>query len=113
MSRLPHGESITAASLKSREAWKYARIKQHLEARGVRHEFEIVVGDAIFDLGLIDQKLLVEFDGSGHRWGRDGVRDGEKEAIAAKNGWGVLRVPVTPNDVIPETAIARAERCCK
>jgi very-short-patch-repair endonuclease len=91
-------------TLKIREGEKYASLVVTLKQRGVLYEFEYRIGDVIFDLALLDRKLLVEFDGPYHTWKGQVLRDGEKDQIAKRNGWNLLRV-VTETNNIPSDAL--------
>jgi hypothetical protein len=86
-------------ALKTREAWKYVLLKEVLESEGVLHEFEFLLPGTrrVYDLALLADKTLVEFDGpKGHGYEDDRVKD----RLAREAGWGVLRIPVPANTVI-------------
>lgn len=88
--------------LKRREAWKYELLKKALDGRD--HEFEYALENSVFDLALFDKKILVEFDGPYHKLDSQIERDLEKDAIAARNGFLVIRRTVAQAQVIlPET----------
>ena len=53
-----------AEVLKRREAWKYVDLQEVLISSRRAFEFEYAVGGYVFDLALLDEKVLVEFDGA-------------------------------------------------
>jgi len=55
---------------------------------------------SIFDLALLDRKMLIEFDGPYHDDGRQQDADAEKDGKAQSLGWAVKRVAVLQNAVI-------------
>jgi very-short-patch-repair endonuclease len=94
-------------TLRSRESWKYARLKAYLDAKGEAHEFEYTLGSCVFDLALPSRKALVEFDGPYHSNDAQRTRDIEKELIAAENGWVVVRFTVEAgSDIDPSIFFA-------
>ncbi len=102
---LEHAKNLiasTAETLKLREAWKYAPLKEAL--RGRPHEFEYPLEGYVFDLALFDVKILVEFDGPYHSWTEQRVVDADKERVANEHGFKVERRRVAQASVIlPET----------
>lgn len=90
----------TSDSLKIREAWKYVKLKKFLEFQDVDYEFEYDVGRYIFDLCLIDMRLLIEFDGLYHSNKKIKIRDKEKDYEASKQGWNVIRINTQTNNII-------------
>jgi very-short-patch-repair endonuclease len=91
-------------ALKLREAWKYAPLKEVLESQQREFEFEHEVGPYIFDLALLDQKILVEFDGPYHRGENQRDADADKTRVAEEHGFVVVRREVQAASVIsPET----------
>jgi len=69
-----------------------------------RHEFEYVVGNGIFDLALLDKKVLVEFDGDYHM-GAQLDRDEEKMVEAEALGWKVVHIPTPAQSVLQPTVL--------
>jgi len=93
-----------AEALKRREAWKYAALEKHLAGR--RHEFEFELEGRVFDLALLDERVLVEFDGPEHRSDVGVSDDVEKDRVAEAAGYVVVRRSVVPSTVIsPETIV--------
>jgi very-short-patch-repair endonuclease len=82
----------TAAALRSRNALLYADIRRALEGRAF--EFEFVLAPFIFDLVLHDKKLLIEFDGPHHNTSRSRSYDADKDQLARRHGFQVIRIPV-------------------
>ena len=82
--------------LENRENWKYQEIQKYLTELGVKHEFEYVLGNYIYDLALTDVKILYEFDGKEHnlKYNR------EKDKLAVQQGWKLYRVPIKSNTII-------------
>lgn len=91
--------------LRRREAWKYVRVKEFLDSISEPHEFEVALGNFVFDLALTDRKILVEFDGSYHKNGHQIESDKLKEATATDAGWKLVRVVTGDNCEIPEDSI--------
>jgi very-short-patch-repair endonuclease len=92
-----------AETLKKREAWKYAVLREALGDRS--HEFEFELEGYVFDLALFDENVLVEFDGPYHRGKSQRVQDRRKEAAAARNGFVLVRRRVLPTVVIDVATI--------
>ena len=78
--------------LRLREGWKYEALRGALAGR--QHVFEYPVADRVFDLALLDTRVLVEFDGPYHRFIT--ADDAAKDALAAANGFKVVRRHVEP-----------------
>lgn len=76
-------------TLKRREAWKYELLREALGTRP--HEFEYRLGEFIFDLALLDSKVLVEFDGTYHRGTKQLNADKRKDQAAKEAGFVVVR----------------------
>lgn len=93
----------SAETLKHREDWKYALLKQTLNGR--EFEFEFKLGDYVFDLALLDTKTLVEFDGPYHMEPKQIQADDQKEDFARAAGFTVIRRKVVPSVVIDPTTI--------
>lgn len=94
-------------TLRHREAWKYTEVSEWLVAQGLSHEFEyrLAGGLYVYDLALLLQSCLIEFDGSYHRRKAQRVLDQERDAFALSQGWQVIRVPTQTNSVIPRDAL--------
>ncbi len=90
-----------AKGLRKREGWKYVKLATYLVSLGIRHQFEFVIDNYSFDLALLDNKLLIEFDGSYHRGSKQLTLDNEKTATAVRAGYKVERIVVYNNVVIP------------
>jgi very-short-patch-repair endonuclease len=97
---LKHTPNVIASSLRNREWWKYEDLDEYLTAHGIEHEFEFVVGDKIFDLGLPQRKILIEFDGRNHSCARVAEQDTKKDVDAESKGFKVIRVPVKEREKI-------------
>lgn len=95
--KLQHNTDITAASLRSREAWKYEEVKQELISNKLNHQFEYVIENSIYDLALIDKKILIEFDGPYHEW----INDEVKNELAELYQWKLIRIETIANEIIP------------
>lgn len=105
-SGLQHAKNLQsqAATLKQREAWKYTALKEAL--RGRRHEFEFKLGRFIFDLALLDEKVLVEFDGPYHQSVEQRALDARKDRVAKRHGFRLERRRVQRSVVIAPATIA-------
>ena len=102
--RFCDGNKAAAATLRSREAWKYVALKDKLLSANRDFEFEYRINDCIFDLALLDVMVIVEFDGPDHQLPSQMKRDREKETVAKAAGFIVVRRPVQRMSVIdPET----------
>lgn len=95
-----------ATALRSRESWKYVLVRKLLEDGGVKYTFEFELENFVFDLALLDQRLLVEFDGKYHQDGKQQEKDREKDLAAESLGWRVARISVQENAVIPQSALS-------
>jgi very-short-patch-repair endonuclease len=89
---LPHDVHTIAASLRSKEGWKYQGVLKHLDDCQVKYFVEHPIGNYIFDLALPGLKTLVEFDGDYHKYTDQAKTDRKKTAVAWKHGWVVARV---------------------
>lgn len=96
---------LTAAeTLKRREGWKYAALREMLTAAQREFEFEFELGDRVFDLALLDTRVLVEFDGPYHAGDTQLADDADKEQAARAAGFIVIHRQVLPAVVIdPQT----------
>jgi very-short-patch-repair endonuclease len=92
-------------TLKRREAWKYAALREVLGSRP--HEFEYKLGRYVFDLALLDTKVLVEFDGPYHEGANQKKTDEKKEKAAERAGFAIVRRQVLPATVIDPRTITR------
>lgn len=92
---------VTAAGLRAREAWRYEEVATFLGSTDESHQFEYPMGGVgIFDLALLDRKVLVEFDGPEHAKNPTAAQDEERDHAASIRGWKVLRMAVEPGQVI-------------
>lgn len=87
--------------LKIREKWKYEKIIKYLEVNKIIFEIEYEIKPFVYDLALIDKKLLIEFD---ERYGHSGKKqhfiDIKKDQIAKENGWKIKRIKVKEKTII-------------
>ena len=88
-------------TLSKREMPKYAEIRPFLESKGLAHAFEYQIGRYVFDLALLERRMLIEFDGPEHRMPSGLERDAKRDAVASSAGWRVLRIPVKTGQVVP------------
>lgn len=88
---LLHTTEQAALGLRARELPRYAEVQARLNAAGVRHEVEVSIGNFVYDLVLLDARVVVEFDGPYHAVTR--VADTEKDSNAAAFGYTLKRVP--------------------
>lgn len=96
---------LTSADvLKRREHWKYARLRKVLRSRV--HEFEFPLDGYVFDLALLDARILVEFDGPYHATGKQVDVDAAKDAVARANDFTIVRRTVPKSTVISPRTIA-------
>jgi len=103
---LRHDVVTAAASLRSREMWKYRRVGEALTLLGIEHSFEMPLDQFVFDLALPERRVLVEFDGPDHDYGSDVTQnDAAKDRAAHEHGWSVFRVAVDPQQVIPASVL--------
>jgi len=98
---LRHDPKTIAAALLSREKWKYQRLEDYLSGKEEPHTFEFPLGRHIFDLALLDQKLLIEFDEQYHSGKKQKAADARKDRYAEKRGWHVVRVEATRGVLSP------------
>jgi very-short-patch-repair endonuclease len=93
----------TDEALRRRERWKYAALEEALVGRP--HQFEYPLENSVFDLALLDVRVLVEFDGPEHLGPVQRVRDDAKDALASRHGFLVVRRPVEPVTIIDPSTI--------
>lgn len=93
-------------TLKRREEWKYAALREHLIAGRRKFEFEFEIGAFVFDLALLDAKVIVEFDGSYHKEPRQREVDRRKDRAARKAGFRVIRRKVESESVFSPVMLA-------
>lgn len=100
-----HSKNISPEkAMQSREAWKNAALKEVLEKAKIQHTFEYRIGRYIFDLVLLDLKIVVEFDGPYHRSPSQQKSDRKKDKVAERKGFVVVRREVQAATVIhPKT----------
>jgi len=103
--RAPMTTARIANGLRRREWEKYDGIHGYLSAAGIPHDFEVPVGDFVYDLALPREKLLIEFDGRYHKSYAQRKADKKKDEEARKRGWRVVRVDVDAGKPIPPTAL--------
>lgn len=96
-----YGISHTQKILKTREAWKYKEIKEILDKYNEKYEFEYIIEDFIYDLALLNRKIIFEFDGPDHKY----LDETNKTKVANKNNWLLIRQKVMPNTVIDPTFV--------
>jgi very-short-patch-repair endonuclease len=95
----------TAETLRIREAPKYKEIESYLQTIGINHMFEMPLDKFVFDLCLLDQKLLIEFDGPYHKETEtQKITDADKNQCARSHGYQITRIP-TPVGFIPLSSI--------
>lgn len=84
-----------AKGLRTREWWKYIDLDAYLKRKKIAHVFEFSIPQTrrIFDLALVDLKVLVEFDGGEHSCARQRKIDHQKDSLAKRRGWRVVRIP--------------------
>lgn len=91
--------------LRIREAPKYKEIESYLRLIGINHMFEMPLDKFVFDLCLLDQKLLIEFDGPYHaNRTEQKTTDSEKDQCAKNHGYQITRIQ-TPVGFIPLSSI--------
>ena len=79
-------------------------LKEVLEKAKIKHVFEYRIGRYIFDLALLDLKIVVEFDGRYHRCTTQQKSDRKKDEVAKGKGFIVVRREVQTASVIhPDT----------
>ncbi len=88
--------------LKQRESWKYKDIKDFLDFMKESYEFEYILDNKyIYDLVLFNKHIIIEFDGPEH----EHINETDKERIAQKFGFNLIRIKVIPNTVIKASDI--------
>lgn len=88
-----------AETLRLRESWKYTALREVLSENGRDFEFEYELGEYVFDLALLDTRVVVEFDGDYHR-GQQIQVDDLKDRAAMDAGFTVVRRAVEVASVI-------------
>lgn len=90
-------------TLAIREKWKYRLLGEYLQGRS--HQFEYPVGNHVFDLVLLDTKVLVEFDSRYHSSRAQKKVDLLKDQVGKDNGFRVVRVATGENELISPVVI--------
>ena len=90
----------TSETLRRREAWKYDLLRSMLERDGRQFQFEYALDAFVFDLVLLDARVLVEFDGEYHGGRSQQEVDLRKDSVAREHGFVVVRRPVVRSTVI-------------
>jgi very-short-patch-repair endonuclease len=104
---LQKGNLLTASeTLKRREKWKYSAIRDVLVNNNRKFELEYKIEEYVFDLALLDVRILVEFDGPYHFCETQKKLDQEKELTAKKYGFSVVRRKVIAAKIIDPITIA-------
>ena len=88
-------------ALKHREARKYKDVKNLLDSKGIRYEFEHQLNNFIYDLLLVDKDIVIEFDGREHHY----LDESSKEENAELYGYKLIRIDVPSNTVIDSSLI--------
>lgn len=102
---LGRGAEIIAKGLRKREGWKYAKMRAALDLMDISYLFEYPLEGRIFDLALLDAKVLVEFDGKYHNNDYQIEVDDLKNKIAQEQGWRIERIETDDTSVIPPCCI--------
>ena len=80
------------------ECWKYEKIDKILKDKNINYKFEYpMIGNDklyIYDLALIDKKIIIEFDEKHHNDTRQRKIDAIKNEIAITSGWEIKRIKV-------------------
>lgn len=87
-------------SLYTREKHKYIELENKLNKRKLQYEFEFCIENYVYDLAIIDKRIIFEFDGAGHNKCSVSKKDKVKEKLAKENGWFVQRIKVQPKEII-------------
>lgn len=70
--------------LRHRENWKYKKIQEYLDNLDILYEFEYIIENYIYDLALIDEKVIIEFDGKEHNINYDRPKEEIAKNIIGK-----------------------------
>jgi len=97
-----------ANGLRVREWRKYEKLDAYLKRKKVVHVFEFPLPRTryIFDLALVGLKTLVEFDGIYHKSMGQVKTDQQKDAVAKRRGWRVVRV-LERGDVLSPRSLSK------
>ena len=96
-----HCYKSIAILLKKREALKYSLLKTYLESKNIDFEFEYLLNTYVYDLAILKNKILIEFDGADHKY----LDETKKNLCAQKYGFRLFRVKVKAGEVIPVESI--------
>jgi len=86
--------------LRLREGWKYKLIEKILKNNSINYQFEYPINNYVYDLAILEKKLLFEFDGTSHNWYKQIKIDEIKNNIAIENGWNIIRIKVNDKEII-------------
>ena len=93
--------------MEKREKDKYSEIEAFLQNSGIKYEFEFILENKLYDLALIDERILVEFDGKDHGCSKGECFENDKlkDNIASKNNWTLKRIKVESGETIPHETV--------
>jgi ATP-dependent helicase YprA (DUF1998 family) len=91
---LVHDTYTISLAMKSREKENY----KHLVVPTENVIYEHAIENRIFDLYLPDYNTLIELDGIYHKYADQQKIDREKDAIAERNGFAIIRLDGDPRD---------------
>lgn len=101
-----HSPNTAARILKTREAYKYESVDKFLNIHNINHEFEKHLDGKIFDLCLPDKHLCIEFDGPEHNLPKQQLIDKQKDEIAKKHGFKIIRVKCDRNEILKSDVLS-------
>lgn len=94
-----------AKGLRTREWYKYTKIDAYMSDKGIEHQLEFPLGSYVYDLAIIPNKIIVEFDGPEHSENYTIPKDNVKQTFAEDRGWKVFRIYVGKKSVIDPESI--------
>lgn len=97
---------MIALGLLSREGNRYTEISEYLNKKNINYNFEYIIENYIYDLVLHDLGTVVEFDEGYHSQPRQKEIDKERDVVAIRNGWKIIRIKTESKSKIPITSIS-------
>ena len=88
--------------MEKREKYKYSEIETFLQNNNIKYDFEFVLENKLYDLALIDKRVLIEFDGKDHECSKGECFENDKikDTIALQNNWTLKRIKVKSSEII-------------
>lgn len=91
--------------MKTREGWRYKVVQEELSSLGLLSDFEVPIGNFIYDLVLEDDRIIIEFDEDYHCDQKQKETDTAKTNYATSLGYKVFRINSKCNECFTSSSI--------